>query len=50
MLCGSPPFGGKNDTEIMQNARKGKVSFAGDGWKGVSEHAKDFVKDLMIFS
>ena len=50
LLCGSPPFGGKDEAEIMRNARNGKISFAGDGWKGVSESAKDFVKDLLIYS
>lgn len=50
MLCGVPPFGGKDEPEILRNVRLGKISFAGDGWKGVSEMAKDFVKDLLIFS
>lgn len=29
LLCGYPPFNGRNDNEIMKNVLKGKYSFQG---------------------
>jgi calcium-dependent protein kinase len=47
MLCGSPPFDGSDDREIMSAARSGKVKFPSALWGQVSQCAKDFVASLL---
>ena len=47
ILCGYPPFGGDDDTEIIKNVLKGKVSFDDDAWNNVSKEAKDLIKKLI---
>ena len=43
LLCGSPPFEGKTENDILKAVRQGTVSFVGEAWKGISEDAKDFI-------
>jgi len=50
LLCGAPPFSGQTDNDIMKAVRAGKVSFAGDHWKGISEVAKDFISQLLTYN
>merc|ERR1712147_84005 len=40
LLSGSPPFGGRNEKQIMTNVQTGKYNFSGPAWKNVSENAK----------
>lgn len=47
LLSGSPPFGGKNEKQIMANVKTGEYDFQGDAWKNVSDNAKDFVEKLL---
>jgi len=50
LLCGAPPFSGQTDNDIMKAVRAGKVSFAGDHWKGISDSAKDFISQLLTYN
>jgi calcium-dependent protein kinase len=50
LLCGSPPFTGNTDNDIMKAVRAGKVSFAGDAWKGVSESGRDFITQCLTYN
>lgn len=43
MLCGKPPFGGKNNTEILKNVVKGHFTFDLPAF----EKCSDLVKDLI---
>lgn len=47
LLCGNPPFNGKNDQQIFENISLGYVSFQGVEWKNVSNEAKIFIKKLL---
>eukprot|EP00941_MAST-03F_sp_MAST-3F-sp1_P005867 g5867.t1 len=47
LLSGSPPFGGDDDSEIMDNVANGSYSFNDDVWNNVSDDAKDFIKKLL---
>merc|ERR1711953_286592 len=46
LLCGTPPFPGSTDLEILTKARQGQFSFDGDVWKHVSEDAKNLIRTL----
>ena len=47
LLCGSPPFDGKNNVEILNKVKIGEVSFTRPIWNTVSEEAKDLVLKLL---
>jgi serine/threonine protein kinase len=47
LLSGSPPFGGQQDYEIIQRIKTAQVVFEGPRWAGISEDAKDFVRELL---
>lgn len=47
LLCGSPPFNGKNDIEIMEAVRKGKFTFDRPEFAMVSQEAKDLISKLL---
>ena len=47
MLCGSPPFNGANDKDIMQKVQIGKYSFEAEEWDRVSKGAKTFISQLL---
>jgi calcium-dependent protein kinase len=49
MLCGKPPFAGRNETEIMKNVLKGKYTLEGDAWSVISEEAKDLVQKMLEY-
>lgn len=34
----------------MKAVRAGKVSFAGDHWKGISDNAKDFISQMLTYN
>jgi calcium-dependent protein kinase len=46
LLCGSPPFSGQTDNDIMKAVRTGKVNFEG---KGFSPVAIDFMQSLLTY-
>ena len=40
LLCGYPPFYGKNDKEIKDKILSGDLKFKEKDWRGISEEAK----------
>jgi calcium-dependent protein kinase len=50
LLCGYPPFKGKNHKEIFDNIKSGKFSFASPQWKNVSREAKIMIKKMLTFN
>ena len=50
LLCGNPPFKGKNPKEIFDKIRIGKFSFAEYEWKNVSKEAKYMIKRMLTFN
>lgn len=47
MLSGKPPFGGKNNNEILNNVLNGKYDFSSPTWKSISDDAKDLISNLL---
>ncbi|KAF4684414.1 hypothetical protein FOZ60_007884 [Perkinsus olseni] len=47
LLSGSPPFAGENPRQTVRNICEAPISFEGPRWKGVSDSAKDFVRELL---
>lgn len=50
LLSGKPPFGGKNDKEILKNVRRGQYNFKAAEWETVSDSAKNLLKKLLEFN
>jgi calcium-dependent protein kinase len=50
LLCGYPPFKGKNHKEIFDKIKTGKFSFAATEWKNVSREAKVMIKKMLTFN
>jgi calcium-dependent protein kinase len=49
LLSGRPPFGGRNDEEILARVKKGVFSFSGHEWENVSKEAKDLISKMLTF-
>uniref|UniRef100_A0A0G4HAB5 Calcium-dependent protein kinase 1 n=1 Tax=Chromera velia CCMP2878 TaxID=1169474 RepID=A0A0G4HAB5_9ALVE len=49
LLCGSPPFGGQSDNEILQKVLVGKYRMDGPEWKNVDRRAKDLIKQMLTY-
>eukprot|EP00928_Gymnodinium_smaydae_P012792 TRINITY_DN14667_c0_g1_i1.p1 TRINITY_DN14667_c0_g1~~TRINITY_DN14667_c0_g1_i1.p1 ORF type:complete len:522 (+),score=132.48 TRINITY_DN14667_c0_g1_i1:229-1566(+) len=47
LLCGSPPFSGENDAEILRKVRVGKFEFRSPEWDTVSPGAKNLITQMM---
>lgn len=47
LLCGCPPFYGRNDQEIYAAIRSGKFSFRQKIWESVSQEAKNLITKLL---
>ena len=47
LLCGYPPFNGKNETEIFLSILKNEVKFDEKDWGGISEDAIDLVYNML---
>ena len=47
LLCGSPPFYGKNEKEIFQKILEGNVNFKHKIWNKISSDAKNLVTKLL---
>lgn len=48
LLCGFPPFGGDDDHEIIQNVKRGTLSFPSPEWDNISSLAKDLIHKLLV--
>lgn len=47
MLCGKPPFGGKQNKDIINNVLNGQYSMKSEVWNSVSVDAKDMISKLL---
>ena len=47
ILCGTPPFNGKNESEIFSKISRGVFNFSGSQWTKISKEAKEFIKKLL---
>lgn len=50
LLCGYPPFHGKNDQEVLAKVRKGSFCFAERDWRYISSDAKHLISQLLKFN
>ena len=47
LLCGDPPFNGKNDNEIYKRIKGKTFSYTNPIWKNVSQQAKDLINSML---
>ena len=47
-LSGLLPFAGENEKETLQNVSHSHWDFDSEAFSGISYHAKDFIKKLLI--
>ena len=47
MLSGKPPFGGKNNNEILNSVLHGTFNFDHQAWEVISDSAKDLIRNLL---
>lgn len=47
LLCGRPPFNGRNDDEIVSKVRTGHYRMLPDDWRHVSLSAQELVKSML---
>jgi len=47
LLCGSPPFSGRGQREVLASVRKGHLRFHPRAWGGISQDAKELVSLLV---
>lgn len=47
MLSGKPPFGGKNNNEILNNVLHGSYNYDHEAWRNISSLAKEFIDALL---
>ncbi len=47
MMSGKPPFGGKNNNEILNSVLTGKLEFSLPVWDVISNTAKDLITKLL---
>jgi serine/threonine protein kinase len=47
MLSGKPPFGGKNNNEILNSVLHGEFNFDSEVWKVISDPCKDLISKLL---
>jgi len=50
LLSGYPPFGGKNDEEILAKVRTGRFNFAHAEFKSVSDEAKTLIRKMLVMN
>ncbi|KDO20510.1 CAMK/CAMK1 protein kinase [Saprolegnia parasitica CBS 223.65] len=48
LLCGYPPFSGKNNTVLFNNIKAGQFEFESPYWDDVSSEAKAFVRRMLV--
>jgi len=50
LLCGYPPFISNNQAALFRKIRKGHFDFDPEYWSGVSEGAKNCIRNLLVVS
>lgn len=50
MLCGSPPFDGDNDDEILLNIHKGQFTFELPEFELISDYAKKLIQKMLTYN
>ncbi|CAC9698999.1 calcium-dependent protein kinase 5 [Plasmodium sp. DRC-Itaito] len=50
LLCGYPPFNGKNNDEILKKVKKGEFVFDSNYWARVSDDAKDLICQCLKYN
>lgn len=50
LLCGQPPFKGKNHKEIFDKIKAGKYTFSQPEWKEVSRSAKMLIRKMLTYN
>jgi len=50
LLSGTPPFKGRHDADVLTSVRRGKYTLSGRRWEHVSDHAKNFVRKLLVYN
>lgn len=48
-IAGSAPFDGESEEEIMENIMNDNWAFEDEGWKQISEDARDFITQLLTY-
>ena len=48
LLVGYPPFADSNQSVLFQRIRTGDYEFHETEWKGISEDAKDLIRNLLV--
>jgi calcium-dependent protein kinase len=48
LLCGYPPFNGRNNIEIAEKIRSGIFEFTGKEWYKISSEAKQIIMSMMV--
>lgn len=48
MLCGYPPFNGRNNIEIAEKIRSGTFEFTSKEWHKISSEAKQVIMSMMV--
>lgn len=48
LLCGYPPFNGKNDDAIFEKIKTGKFEFPKEDWNKISPEAKELIKQMLV--
>jgi len=49
LLCGYPPFYGRNDHEVLAKVKKGIYTFENKDWGRVSADAKNLIRKLLCY-
>jgi len=47
MLCGYPPFNGRNNLETHKSILRGQYRFSSNDWRGTSSEARHFIRRLI---
>ena len=48
LAIGLSPFAGCDDQDTLHNVRRCDWKFDDDSFRGISDHAKDFIKKLLV--
>jgi len=48
LLSGRPPFYGDTDQKTMSAAKKGRYTYDGEEWDGITKLAKDFIAQMLV--